>query len=297
MISKKKSKSLKRIEKRRQKIVEALLEYPEIRITVLAETLSINKATIYRDFVYFENTGEEAYIKWHEYAKERGTRSFLRQNRIRLFHRKHPYIPPKGIAEALELDFELVLKDLDHIRYTEKDKKEKDKTIINRTTPVIVRQKKIMEYCEEHPDASYKDIAKHLGCTTPIVGRLIKDIRKDFNAEIRDKYAVLITTRIKDLQERIDFCDIQLHLCVDRDPRTGSRWMEESRKLIDMINRLLDLYPKMQVVQQNNVIINSEQKDAVDKLFNDAAQGSLFSKGLDFKSEEKVIECEQQIDP
>ena len=125
---------------------------------------------------------------------------------------------------------------------------------------IAVRRKKISElYKKRYYQA---EIAEELGIDPSLVSLDLKAMNETFKEEMMDN---LIDIKVRELH---DYNEME-KICIEKlagitDPKSGSRWIEERRKIKQAKAKLLGLdSPVKFQTQRVTVHINKEQRDAV----------------------------------
>jgi hypothetical protein len=126
---------------------------------------------------------------------------------------------------------------------------------------VQARRKKIVQLFNERPTITQGQIAEYLRVNRSTVSRDLKALSHEVKVQNSEGWLLHRERVLRELTDKMDYCEDRMRNLKKR-PQSGSRWMEEWRKLKDMEAKILGLYSPDRLLIRDEQTFDKDQEDA-----------------------------------
>lgn len=126
---------------------------------------------------------------------------------------------------------------------------------------VQVRRRKIVTMITNRPSISQGEIGEALGVNRSTISRDLKSLSEELKIQNQEGWLIHRERVLREIIAKQVDCEHRLAALKDS-PRSGSRWMEEWRKLKEMEARILGLYSADRLIITEEQTFDKDQEDA-----------------------------------
>ena len=238
--------------KRRKAIGDLLMVNPDMHSAVIAARLGMNKVLVKPDIEALTKEGHSGALK----RQENNFYRVQRKNEIEKTLKEHPFTDQIALAKHMEMKLSDFRAEVDEIKKESENLEKENKEIVE-------RRHAIKTLMQDNPDLSLAEAAISLNVTLDqiILDQEHFDDPRYIDLQRKVKIESMLASIARDIKE----CQRQFELCVDIDPRAGTRWKEEGRKYKALYADLAMLLPKQGINVNLSINRTQNERDAIRK--------------------------------
>jgi len=146
---------------------------------------------------------------------------------------------------------------------------------------------KIMDVIKLDPHATPRYIAKTTGIAHQVVRDTLKELTSDIFERDADAFIVLRDRYLYEIEQDKQYCQRRFEACSN--PTTGSRWIEEKRKLRDSQIRLLGLDAPSRQQIDIGVTVTKQHRDEIFKAAQmDIIDGEIVLPEIEYDAPDEI---------
>ena len=236
--------------KRRKAIGDLLSAHPDMHSAVIASKLNISKVLIKSDIEALVKEGHPGAVQ----RKENNLYRVQKKNEIEKTLKEHPYTDQIELARYMDMKLSDFRAQIDEIKQESQD-------IEKATKEIVTRRNAIKVFMQDNPDLSLAEAALELDISLDQIAMDQEhfDDPKYIDLQRKVKIESMLASIARDIKE----CQRQFELCVDIDPRAGTRWKEEGRKYKSLYSELAVLLPKKGIDVSLSINRSQNERDAI----------------------------------
>jgi len=238
--------------KRKKAIGDLLSTRPDMHTAIIASKLKTTKVLVKSDIKALMEEG-------HPGAVQRYDNNFYRvqkKNEIEKTLKEHPFTDQVALARYMDMKLSDFRAEIGEI------KKDSD-NVEKQSKEIVVRRNAIKVFMQEHPELSLAEAAVELEISLDQIALDQEHFDDPRYTDLQRKVKIesMLASIAKDIKE----CQRQFELCVDVDPRSGTRWKEEGRKYKALYSDLAMLLPKQGINVNLSINRSQNERDAIRK--------------------------------
>lgn len=208
-----------------QKLDEILRESPYQNLKIIAKRMKRSVGKTLRDIEYLARKGSPYAIEFKRHQTQLKIDNDKENQRVRQILNDNVYANHLELSKRLDMDF---MEWNQRLVALEKEQKKSERSL----KALVSRQAKVKEYLRQHPCASLVEVSRQTRIPLDKLEEDMKKLEHDRYKKLQMSYQ--IDGLVDLLNEKAMFCFRQADISVQIDARTGSRWVEEARKLLSL---------------------------------------------------------------